>query len=82
MNVLIFNLYNALAEVYGRDVSIGDYWELYVGGIAETLEDISRYQVKMIDSTENSKTFSIGDKTYTFKAQEADTHHGGCGNCE
>lgn len=72
VNVLMLSLYNALAEVYGRDVSIGDYWELYVGGVAETLEDISRYQVKMIDSTENSKTFSIGDKTYTFKVIKAE----------
>lgn len=71
VNVLMVDIYDALANTHGRDAGVGSYWELYTRGVEQSQQEATLYGVEAIDSTENSKTFIIGDKTYTFKVIKA-----------
>lgn len=73
VEVFINGLYESLASIYGYGFSLGWPFELSSEGVVESNKNAaSRYKVNIISTTENSQTFTIGEKTYTFKVNKAE----------
>lgn len=73
VDVLISGLYESLASIYGYGFSLGSPFEFYSKNVAQSnRQDASRYKVDVIGSTENSRTFTVGGKTYTFKVNKVE----------
>lgn len=73
VDVLISGLYESLASIYGYGFSLGSPFEFYSKNVAQSnRQDASRYKVDVIGSTENSRTFTVGGKTYTFEVNKVE----------
>jgi hypothetical protein len=73
VDVLISGLYESLASIYCYGFSLGSPFEFYSKNVAQSnRQDASRYKVDVIGSTENSRTFTVGGKTYTFKVNKVE----------
>lgn len=73
VDILISGLYESLASIYGYGYSLGWPFGFSSEGVIEYNKNAaSRYKVDITGSTENSQTFIIGKKTYTFKVNKVE----------